>query len=86
MIEAARFYEQRRQGLGIRFIRVVEEVCGEIGELPDAGAPLGRKDRKRHVPGFPYDVIYRPKDEGIVVLAIKHHRRKPGYWVWRRYR
>jgi toxin ParE1/3/4 len=86
MIEAARFYEERRNGLGFRFIRVVEEVCAPIGELPDTGTPLGRKDRKRRVPGFPYDVVYRPKDDAILVLAIKHHRRRPGYWTWRRYR
>ena len=85
MIEAARVYEQRREGLGFRFIRVVEEVCDKIGELPEVGAPLGRRDRKRRVPRFPYDVLYRIKDERILVLA-KHHRRRPGYWTWRRYR
>jgi toxin ParE1/3/4 len=86
MIDAARRYEQRREGLGFRFIRVVEEVCDKIGEFPEVGAPLGRKDRKRRVPRFPYDVVYRIKEEGILVLAIKHHRRRPGYWTWRRYR
>ena len=44
MIEAARVYEQRREGLGFRFIRVVEEVCEKIGERREVGAPLGRKD------------------------------------------
>jgi toxin ParE1/3/4 len=57
-----------------------------LGELPEVGAPLGRKDRKRRVPRFPYDVVYRIKEERILVLAIKHHRRRPGYWTWRRYR
>ena len=86
MIEAARVYEQRRGGLGFRFIRVVEEVCDKIGEFPEAGAPLGRKDRKRRVPRFPYDVVYRIAEERILVLAIKHQRRRPGYWTWRLYR
>jgi plasmid stabilization system protein ParE len=86
MIEAARFYEGRNQGLGFRFIRVVEDVCASVGEFPEAGAPLGRKDRKRRVPGFPYDVVYRAKEDQMIVLAIKHQRRRPGYWKWRRYR
>jgi len=86
MIEAARLYERRREGLGFRFIRVVEEVCDRIGDLPDAGAPLGRKDRKRRVSHFPYDGVYRIEQDRILVLAIKHHRRRPGYWTWRRYR
>jgi plasmid stabilization system protein ParE len=86
MIEAARVYEQRREGLGFRFIRVVEEVCDKIGQFPEAGAPLGRKERKRRVPRFPYDVVYKTMEGRILVLAIKHHRRRPGYWTWRRYR
>ena len=86
MIEAARFYEKRRQGLGFRFIQTVEDVYQLIAESPAAGSPLGRKDRKRTVPGFPYNVVYRVEEERVVVLAIMHQRRKPGYWKWRRYR
>ena len=86
MIEAARFYEQRREGLGFRFLRVVEEVCAKIGESPSTGASTGGVERKRRVPRFPFDVVYRDRGEGILVLAVKHHRRKPDYWKWRRYR
>jgi toxin ParE1/3/4 len=86
MIEAARFYEQRRAGLGFRFLRVVEALCAKIAEPPDIGASVGRKERKRRVPRFPFDAVYRNQDERILILAVKHHRRKPGYWTWRRYR
>ncbi len=86
MIAAARFYEQRRRGLGFRFIRALEEISNQIGQLPDAGSPLGRNDRKRAVAGFPYNVVYRVEQERVLVLAIMHQRRKPGYWKWRRYR
>jgi toxin ParE1/3/4 len=86
MIEAARFYEQRREGLGFRFVRVVEEICAKIGEAPDIGSPAEGVERKRRVPRFPFDVVYRTHGAGILVLAIKHHRRKPGYWKWQRYR
>ena len=36
-------------------------VCGSerISAHPEAGAPLGGEFRKRIVPGFPYNVIYR---------------------------
>jgi toxin ParE1/3/4 len=86
MIEAARFYERRRHGVGFRFIQRVDDLCQRIGESPAAGSPLGRKDRKRAVPGFPYNVVYRIEEERVLVLAIMHQRRKPGYWKWRRYR
>jgi toxin ParE1/3/4 len=86
MIEAARFYEQRRKGLGFHFLQIVEEVCAKIAEPPDVGAPAARAERKRRVPRFPFDVVYRHQEERILVLAVQHHRRKPGYWKWRRYR
>jgi plasmid stabilization system protein ParE len=81
MIEAARFYEQRRRGAGLRFLAKVEDVFRHIVESPDAGSPLGRRDRKWTVPGFPYNVVYRVEEERVVVLAIMHQRRKPGYWT-----
>ena len=86
MIAAAQFYERLRRGLGFRFIRAVEDISNQIGQSPDAGSPLGRNDRKRAVPGFPYNVVYRVEPQRVLVLAIMHQRRKPGYWMWRRYR
>jgi plasmid stabilization system protein ParE len=86
MVKAAQFYERRRQGLGFRFLRAVEDVSSRIGESPELGSPLGRNDRRRAVPRFPYNVAYRIEEERVVVLAVMHQRRKPGYWKWRRYR
>jgi hypothetical protein len=71
LIEAARFYEQRRAGLGFRFLCVVEEICAKIGEVPDIGAVAGAAERKRRVPRFPFDVVYRERADGILVLAVK---------------
>ena len=80
MIESARYYERRREGLGFRFLHAVEDTCRRIEELPESGAVLGGEVRKRAVARFPYNVLYRIEDEHIFILAIMHHRRKPGYW------
>ena len=29
---------------------------------------------------FPYKVFYEIEGQSVTVLAIAHHRRKPGYW------
>jgi hypothetical protein len=29
---------------------------------------------------FPFALVYRPDDMGIVVFALAHHARRPGYW------
>lgn len=85
MIEAARFYEQESPGLGHRFLQVVDETARRIELTPSAGSPIGSKDRRRVVEGFPYSVVYRSEAGHTVVLAVMHHRRKPGYWGRRRY-
>ena len=51
-----------------------------------AEAPLARPadesgNRKRVLSRFPYSVIYEMQASTVTVLAVAHHRRRPGYWV-----
>jgi len=78
--EAALFYESRLAGLGSSFAAEVQASVGFIRAYPDAGFPLGSKLRKIVIKRFPYSVIYRREDQNIYVVAIAHHRRRPGYW------
>jgi hypothetical protein len=32
------------------------------------------------VRSFPFSVVYRLRPEEIVILAVAHQKRKPGYW------
>ena len=53
MLESARSYESRSEGLGLDFLTAVEDTTRRILELPTPG-PLGRANiRRRLVPGFP---------------------------------
>jgi len=33
--------------------------------------------------GFPYSVIFQDKDDNILVVAVAHAKRRPGYWLKR---
>ena len=80
MVESARFYEERDEGLGSRFLDAVEETIKRIRALPDAG-PLERADiRKRLVSGFPFTVLYQFDKDRIYIAAVMHQHRRPGYW------
>jgi plasmid stabilization system protein ParE len=74
------FYEARLDGLGFRFLAAVEETTERISASPHAGAPLEGGYRKRIVPGFPYNIIYRVWEDYVYVVAIAHQHRGPGYW------
>lgn len=78
--EAASFYEARLVGLGTSFSAEAQTSIGFIRAYPDAGSPLGSKLRKLVIKRFPYSVIYRREELSIYVVAVAHHRRRPGYW------
>ena len=40
--------------------------------------------RRVRVRRFPYQVVYVTLDDDIVVIAVAHDRRRPGYWASRK--
>lgn len=85
MTEAAVWYEERREGLGERFLDIVQATLRRIAEAPLTGAPWrqGRirsvSVRRAPVPGFPFVIVYVTEPE-MVVIAVAHTRRRAGYW------
>jgi plasmid stabilization system protein ParE len=72
MIESARFYEGRSQGLGSDFINAVEETIRRIKRFPKAG-PIHRANiRKRLVAGFPVTILYEVLPDRIFIAAVMH--------------
>jgi toxin ParE1/3/4 len=78
--EAAAFFENELHGLGARFTDSVQRSLSRLADHPLVGTPLGAAYRKLRVHGFPYNVIYRVEADAVLVVAVAHHRRKPGYW------
>ena len=82
--DASLFYESRMLGLGKSFAAEVERTIYLIREFPDAGSPTGRTRRRVLVARFPYSVVYRRDPDAVVIVAIAHQRRRPGYWRQRK--
>ena len=83
--EAAVWYEQRRDGLGIEFLQAIDDALELIARFPHAGAavpgvPGDLPVRRVPVSRFPFHVIYLEMSDDIRVLAFAHDRRSPGYW------
>jgi toxin ParE1/3/4 len=83
MARAALWYERREMGLGERFLSAVREAESFISKNPLLGQPFRRDTRKWRAPGFPYRVIYREEPARIMVFAVAHAKRRPGYWLAR---
>jgi plasmid stabilization system protein ParE len=79
--DAARFYEAQRRGLGAEFRDEVRSTLERIKRFPHAWQALSENSRRCQTRRFPYGVIYRVEAEEILVVAIAHLHRRPGYWT-----
>lgn len=77
------FYNEAQPGLGSRFTADVEEAAARAVAFPLAGSPSVANTRRVILKGFPFSLFYRPEGDGIVIFAVSHHARRPGYWVGR---
>ena len=83
LIEQARYYEAKSEGLGSDFLAAVEETTHRVEQFPEAG-PIDRTSiRKRLVSGFPFTILYDAQSDRIYIAAVMHQHRRPGYW-WER--
>lgn len=82
--EAALWYEEERPGLGLEYIAAVSRVILDIGENPERFPVWKVPWRRALLRRFPYVVLYELEDDRVVVWAVAHSKRRPGYWVARR--
>jgi toxin ParE1/3/4 len=86
MIAPADWYEERRTGTGARFLSDVARCLDLINAHPGVGTPIrdrrGREVRAMALRSFPYRIVYRSTGD-ILVVAIAHTSRRPGYWMRR---
>jgi plasmid stabilization system protein ParE len=66
------------------FVDELEHTLHLLRQFPEMGTPSRNSARVLLLPKFPYSLIYRIHASIIRVIAIAHHRRRPGYWTGRR--
>ena len=78
--EAAVFHETRRSGLGAAFSLEVEAAIDRILEAPERWRVIEQDVRRCLTHTFPYGILYTVEAESILIVAVMHLRRRPGYW------
>jgi toxin ParE1/3/4 len=51
---------------------------------PDIGAKTGHGVRRFVLHDYHYTLIYHTTPESLIIIAVAHHSRHPGYWAGRR--
>lgn len=83
LFEAADYYESKQGGLGRRFRNEVLQVCGLIVQQPLLWRERAGGYRRVNCPVFPYYIAYFIRGDLILVAAVAHGHRRPGYWKQR---
>ena len=76
-------YNEQRPGRGDSFLREVSAAIEDIAEYPIRW-PGSKLSHRRVLTKFPFTIHYRFDTEVLVVMAVAHHKRRPGYWARRR--
>jgi toxin ParE1/3/4 len=79
------WYESRKKGLGLEFENVVMKISEKLAENPmfPSSYSIGKNFRRIILNRFPFSIIFRIQSYGILIIAIVHHKRRPGYWKQR---
>jgi plasmid stabilization system protein ParE len=80
---AYRWYRERNPAVARRFLREIEELLSTISETPEVGRPHIASTRRLVCRRFPFVIVYRPHGAEVLVVAVAHGRRRPGYWKGR---
>ncbi len=85
LLEAQRWYETQRAGLGQEFRSAIDEAMERLLKAPLAASPVAHVPasigaRRVLVKRFPYSIVFIDHAGDIWVVAFAHHHRRPGYW------
>ena len=75
------YLELRREGLGRRFLAEVRRAENNITQFPLSAEEIRPGIRKRLLNKFRYALIYSLEQDELLILAVAHTSRRPGYWI-----
>ena len=77
---AVDYYIDNNEVVTRRFVAEFEFGVEAILANPSRWRKEGESARIYRMPNFPYSLIYRVVEEEVILIALAHHRRRPGYW------
>ena len=78
--EAVQYYTEQRVEIAQAFINAIEDTVYRIKESPARYAEINEDVRRCMARTFPYGILYTIVQDYILILAVMHCSREPGYW------
>ena len=83
LLDAKAYYDHESPELGDRFAAAIEALVAEVCRAPQRYRFVRRPVRRHFERPFPYAVLYVDEPDGVIILAVAHFKRRPGYWLHR---
>lgn len=77
---AAEYYGLKEFGLDERFADCIESAIESVCSAPKMWPIIEVDVRQRVTHTFPYSVVYIELEQLIIIIAVMHNSREPGYW------
>ncbi len=78
--QAFDWYFERSPAAADAFLTEIGASLSQIVSHPQHCPIYTKSTRRRVLSRFPYSVIFQEKDETILIVAVAHAKRRPGYW------
>ena len=78
--EAALWYAEREPQVAQNFVASVEEAIARIVEAPQRWRVVDEDVRRCLTRVFPFGILYTIEDDFLLIVAVMHFSRAPGYW------
>ena len=81
--ESFDWYAERSGIAAERFSNAVDAALKRIAASPEQFAVIDSQHRECIVKRFPFRIVYRVESSRVLVVAVAHAKRRPGYWKLR---
>lgn len=78
--EAVQFYKERGHRLSRRFVQEIRTTIAKIMATPERWRVVEQDVHVCRARVFPCAVLYTIETDCILIVAIAHGKRRPGYW------
>jgi plasmid stabilization system protein ParE len=78
--EAYDWYAARSARAALLFELAADHALHQVAQNPELSARCDARHRLHRIRRYPYSIIYRIEPGTVLVVAVAHGRRRPGYW------
>ena len=74
------WYADRSIAAADEFLKELDAAMAAIANAPDRWPRIHNRYRRFLLHKFPFSIVYIQRQSFVEVIAVAHHRRRPGYW------